>query len=423
MAHEVFLSYSGEEQHVAERVCAYLEGKGLSCWLSARDILEGQDRGAAIAAAIQSCRVVVLIFSSAANRSKQVARELKLADDAIKRVVPVRIENISATGNFAYFLGAAHWLDAIGGPREADLDRLSSTLRNYVEPAEGAPEVSSAGDAPKQIAIHKRQRRPPRYGIYLGSGLGLLLVAAVWWSAGRPSPAKTINAGTIRANPGDRQQYVWIPKGSFREGCSDNDSECTPDEKPAHAVTITRGFWMGRTEVTVGAYREFSQQTGRLPAGAPFPQGDDHPVVGVSWHDADAYCNSWARGRLPTEAEWEYAARAGTNNSRYGDLDAIAWHQGNSRNVTHPAGQKKPNAWGLYDMLGSVWEWCSDWAAPYSEEPATDPQGPPSGVLKVGRGGSYFHNADVVRVSVRGARSPEQPDTNLGFRCVRETLP
>jgi formylglycine-generating enzyme required for sulfatase activity len=439
MAHEVFISYSHEDASVAERVRDHLERNGFSCWIAPRDILEGQDFGAAIAGAIQGCQLMVLVFSFAANTSRQIGRELKLADDANRIVVPLRIGEIPVAGNFAYFLGAAQWIEAIGGPNEEHLQRLDNALRRHLGWGENAGGGSrSAISLPKQnpagvAKSHGQQkgergkqgawRLRPHY-VYLVSGLGLLLAAALVWKSGKlVLPAKW-RAGTVEVNNGDSQKYVWVPPGSFRMGCSDGDADCSPDEKPAHTVSITKGFWMGQTEVPIGAYTHFYQQTGRVaPAAAPFRQGDDQPVVNVSWHDADAYCNSWAAGRLPTEAEWEYAARAGTMTSRYGDLDTIAWHKGNSNNTTHAVSQKAPNAWGLYDMLGNVWEWCSDWYGAYSANPATDPQGPGSGRQKVGRGGSFVHDSNIVRVSVRGGNPPEVPDSNLGFRCVREVIP
>lgn len=444
MAPEVFISYSrGHEgdELAAERVRAFLEEEGFSCWIASRDIAPGQDFGAAIAGAIRGCRVVVLVFSSRANTSTQMGRELKLADDASRIVVPLRIEDVPAAGNFAYFLGAAQWIDAVGGPSEEDLQRLNNTLRIHLGlernvGAESKPSTSPITLHPPAIAegsetktveprkhgnLWSRLRRP---GLFVASGLAVLLAIAAIWRIGKIVFPIKPNAGTIKVNPADGQKYVWVPPGNFRMGCSDGDTDCSPDEKPGHTVSITKGFWMEQTEVPVGAYRPFYQQTGRsAPADPPFHQDDMHPVVNVDWSYADAYCKSWAGGRLPTEAEWEYAARAGTTSSRYGNLDTVAWYAGNSSGTTHPVGQKAPNLWGLYDMLGSVWEWCSDWAGAYSANAATDPQGPESGQQKVGRGGSFFHDPASVRVSVRGARSPGFPDSNLGFRCVRDAIP
>jgi formylglycine-generating enzyme required for sulfatase activity len=205
-------------------------------------------------------------------------------------------------------------------------------------------------------------------------------------------------------------------------GCSPGDNDCGGNEKPAHTVTISKGFWMGQTEVTVGAYKRFVSG-----GGGPLPSGnssDEQPVVNVTWNDAVAFCR-WSGGRLPTEAEWEYAARAGTAGARYGDLDAIAWYEGNSGKRVHAVGQKAPNAYRLYDMLGNVWEWVADWFGDeyYGASEPRDPRGPPSGESRVVRGGSWLDLAWDARVSSRGWYRPGDWKFNLGFRCVREVIP
>lgn len=137
-------------------------------------------------------------------------------------------------------------------------------------------------------------------------------------------------------------------------GCSQGDKECGDNEQPAHEVTITRGFWIGQTEVTQEAYQRV--MNGQNPSRF---KGARLPVETISWNDADAYCRAIG-GRLPTEAEWEYAARAGSTDGRYGDVDQIAWYGKNSGNKTHEVAGKAPNTWGLYDTLGNVWEWTAD---------------------------------------------------------------
>jgi formylglycine-generating enzyme required for sulfatase activity len=141
------------------------------------------------------------------------------------------------------------------------------------------------------------------------------------------------------------------------------------------------------------------------------------PVEKVDWHEAQSYCAAVGM-RLPTEAEWEYAARAGTTGSRYGELDRIAWYQGNSGKKTHPAGEKEPNPWGLYDTLGNVWEWVSDWDAEYQAEAQRDPAGPESGKYRALRGGSWDGNAWDARASCRYGYEPESRLYGLGLRCA-----
>ncbi len=238
---------------------------------------------------------------------------------------------------------------------------------------------------------------------------------------GLPSPA----AGMAKENPGDGLKYVWIPPGTFDMGCSPGDSECKYDEEPLHRVRINKGFWLGQTDVTVGAYHRFAESTGRRMAAAPGINGgiDDHlPMVNVSWEDAQAYCGGTG-GRLPTEAEWEYAARGGSTQARYGPIDEIAWYVKNSGEGIHEVAQKRPNSFGLYDLLGNVWEWVDDWygGTYYHGSPAIDPKGPSSGADRVLRGGSWVSYPKDVRVSVRGKTKRESGNPGTGFRCVWET--
>ncbi len=232
--------------------------------------------------------------------------------------------------------------------------------------------------------------------------------------------------GTVRENPKDGLKCVWIPPGTFQMGCSPGDSECIDTEKPSHQVTLTRGFWMGQTEVTVGAYKRFAAATGRqMPDAPPLDSGwviGSMPIVNVSWDDAHDYC-TWAGGRLPTEAEWEYAARGGSTEARYGPLDEVAWYADNSAHRTHEVAQKRANGFGLFDVLGNVWEWVNDWYDEnyYQNSPSQDPPGPASGLLRVLRGGSWFDVPGLVRVSLRLRGYPFNRVVE-GFRCGAEVI-
>jgi formylglycine-generating enzyme required for sulfatase activity len=234
-----------------------------------------------------------------------------------------------------------------------------------------------------------------------------------------PAPRKA------KVNPKDGLMYVWIPPGTFQMGCSPGDTVCDDGEKPPHQVTITKGFWLGQTEVTVAAYRRFVRSTGaHMPEAPDFNAGWNNqkmPIVNVSWDDATAFCG-WTGGRLPTEAEWEYAARAGSTEARYSPIDEVAWYSNNSGNKTQEVAQKHPNAWNLYDTLGNVWEWVNDWYGEnyYPGSPDRDPRGPDSGELRVLRGGSWDGVPRYVCVSGRGRYSPAVRNVVVGFRCGGE---
>ena len=216
-------------------------------------------------------------------------------------------------------------------------------------------------------------------------------------------------------NPKDGLTYIWIKPGKFMMGCSPGDQQCFPSEKPPHEVEITRGFWMGQTDVTQAAYRKV---TGQSPSDF---KGGLRPVEQVTWTEASDYCQAVGL-RLPTEAQWEYAARAGTTTSMYGELDQIAWYDKNSGLSTHDVKTKLPNAWGLYDMLGNVWEWVADWydESYYNKSPARDPSGPTAGTQRVLRGGSWDVDPQVVRASYRSWVEPGYRVNNFGFRCAGE---
>ena len=235
-------------------------------------------------------------------------------------------------------------------------------------------------------------------------------------TAGRIEPAAP-QAGESRVFDGI--EFVWVPAGEFRMGST--SAEADSDERPVTRVRISRGYWLGKYEVTQA---EWQAVMGGNPSS--FDEcGPDCPVERVSWNDAQGFIrrlnsrSGGSRYRLPTEAEWEYAARAGTSGDRYGNLDAIAWYDRNSGYRTHPVGRKAPNAWGLHDMLGNVWEWVEDWKGPYSGGSVTDPRGPGSGSSRVYRGCSWALPASYCRASDRRLVSPGDRFFVLGFRLLR----
>lgn len=181
-------------------------------------------------------------------------------------------------------------------------------------------------------------------------------------------------------------------------GCSPGDSNCFAWEYPTRPVVVTKGFWIGQTEVTQQAYERV---IGTNPSRY---RGPNRPVDQASWYDARRYCEA-AGMRLPAEREWEYAARGGIAAARYGALDDIAWHDGNSGDMTHDVGQKLPNAYGLYDTLGNVWEWVED---AYENDPAK----------RVLRGDSFFNLPAHVRVSDRLWAKPDTAHRDMGLRCA-----
>jgi formylglycine-generating enzyme required for sulfatase activity len=226
-----------------------------------------------------------------------------------------------------------------------------------------------------------------------------------------PAPEKCV-PGEERTEAG----IVWVRicPGTFTMGSADNDSQAYSQEKPAHQVTLSE-FWIGKTEITNEQYRRFRSDH----------QGEARlPVTEVSWFDAKVACEHFG-GRLPTEAEWEYAARAGSQTAwSFGAKERLlgkyAWYGENSANAPHPVGTKKPNAWGLHDMHGNVWEWVADWYDTYPSVAQTDPFGPTTGTgQRVLRGGSFIVVPGNLRSSFRFMFAPTVQGRSFGFRCAR----
>jgi formylglycine-generating enzyme required for sulfatase activity/energy-coupling factor transporter ATP-binding protein EcfA2 len=225
---------------------------------------------------------------------------------------------------------------------------------------------------------------------------------------------KRAAVGSTRVNAIDGLRYTYVPAGEFEMGCSSFDTECYGDERPLHRVQFSQGYWIGQTEVTQQAYENVMKKRSLNSF-----TDKARPVDGADWVDAFAYCEAVGL-RLPTEAEWEYAARAGNRDKAYGRLDSIAWYGANSSSTTHPVATKRANAWGLFDMLGNVAEMTGDWYDPdyYRHSPMKDPEGPGYGSGRVIRGGSWSDPSRRVRVSNRLWISPTYRIATIGFRCA-----
>ncbi|MDR1166909.1 MAG: formylglycine-generating enzyme family protein [Deltaproteobacteria bacterium] len=220
-------------------------------------------------------------------------------------------------------------------------------------------------------------------------------------------------------------RFVLIPAGTFMMGLDRDARGVLGDEVPRHRVTVSKAFYLGKYEVTQAEWRKVM---GENPSSF---KGDANPVETVSWEDAQAFIEKLnqmegtARYRLPTEAEWEYAARAGSelpfiSGDDETDLGRFAWHEDNAFYSSHPVGEKEPNAWGLHDMIGNVWEWAFDWHGRdyYAQSPETDPQGPPEGERRICRGCAWLSGVLACRFTDRLANEPDVRGDFLGFRLA-----
>jgi formylglycine-generating enzyme required for sulfatase activity len=236
--------------------------------------------------------------------------------------------------------------------------------------------------------------------------------------------AAPLGAGELETYTNDvGMKFVKIPAGSFIMGAKEGRGE--DDEMPAHKVNISKPFYLGVTEVTQAHYEKVMGKNPSRFKGKP-----KHPVENVSWNDAQAFCKKLSgmdpKGsyRLPTEAEWEYACRAGTRTTYpWGDewKNEYGWIFRRPAGPTKEVGTLKPNPWGLHDMCGNVWEWCQDfYAKPYLPGEQTDPTGPAEGELRCLRGGSWYYQPAAARCANRRAHPPTRIDGDAGFRVVFE---
>ena len=214
---------------------------------------------------------------------------------------------------------------------------------------------------------------------------------------------------------------VYVPGGTFTMGAtSEQGSDAWEYEIPTHNVTLN-SYYIGQTEVTQALWKAVM---GSTPS---YYQGDQLPVESVSWYDCQEFImrlnsKTGKQFRLPTEAEWEYAARGGqSGGTKYAgsnDINSIAWYDKNATNEPHNVATKSPNSLGIYDMSGNVWEWCLDWYGGYSSSSVTNPKGPYSGDDRMLRGGSWSCFASVCRVSYRLCNAPSDSSGDLGFRLA-----
>jgi formylglycine-generating enzyme required for sulfatase activity len=378
---DIFISYARQDRPRAEAIAKALEDHGWSVWWDWK-IPAGKTFRQVIQEQLDRSRCVVVLWSAASITRKWVIEE---ASEGEERgiLVPAFIEKVRPPLGFRSIQAAD--LTAWAGDTAAPTFRkLCSDIRLVVAPAAPAPE-----------------------------------------------PAKP------RIDAIDGLSYVWIEPGEFRMGATPGDSEARNNEKPRHQVRINKGFWLGETPVTVAAYQRFvaGQPRFKMPPAPDFNPDwskTDHPIVRVTWDEAKAYCE-WAGGRLPTEAEWEYAARGGKDGLKYPWGNQItpenANYTGSKWKGTSPVRSYAANAWGLYDMAGNVWEWVADWydenyyATLPSDGPAEDPRGPQSGNVRVLRGGSFNNVSWVLRAANRDWVGPVSRSYVIGFRCVREVVP
>jgi len=369
---QVFICYAEEDKKTAERLYNDLEKAGVKPWMKEKNILPGQNWKIEMREAIKASSYFFdLLSSNSISKDGYFQKERKVALD---------ISDEMSVGKI--FILPVH-LDMF-----VSFYRLDERLQKL-----------------KEVNL---------FPIY-EDGLERIL-RVILRTKSDTKPSKMINSFGI--------EFIYIQPGIFMMG-SPKDEKGRDSNEILHQVTLTKGFYIQNTQVT---QKQWKALKGNNPSN--FKDCEDSPVEQVSWNDVHDFIKKLNnkegsdKYRLPTEAEWEYACRAGSNTLYcFGNdknrLKEYAWYDKNAENETHPVGQLNPNDWGLYDMHGNVWEWCSDLFGDYPTFPVSEPAGPISGKRRVLRGGSWYENEWYCRSANRKEDSPESRYSNYGFRLVR----
>ena len=391
---EVFISYKSNDpalgnndETVANELCKAIEAAGISCWIAPRDIEPGVRYGRAIMEAINSCKVMVVVFSEHANLSEHIANEVDAVFARKVDIIPFNLDCSKPGLEFEYYLRRMQWVDAHGDYRQK-IPELIDALKH---------KLGKQDDGQRD------------------NGQTIIVKAPVEQNVDPKEPARlTFNVNGVSI------KMIRVEGGTFMMGATpEQGGDACRDEKPAHQVTLST-YHIGETLVTQELWQAVM---GKNPSHF---KGDlQRPVEKISWPDCQDFIIrlSHMTGRLfrlPTEAEWEFAARGGNMSKGYkyagsSSPDEVAWYSKNSNWKTHPVGRKKANELGLFDMSGNVFEWCQDWLKDYTSEPQTNPIGPSYGSYRVERGGSCGSIASDCRVSYR---TSSEPSVYLGLRLA-----
>ena len=391
--YDIFISHSTKDEKTIEDLCHYLEERNLHCFVAYRDVPKGKDWGEFIVNAIEDCKVFVYVHTQASNKSKETTRELNIAFEAECLVILFRIENIEYIKAKKYRLTNINWLDAFPGNPEDYFGELFEKIKPYFhdriqEGDEIEPQCRKTELKENELEEQQREDR-------------------------EEDPIFTLK--------GVEFKMLRVQGGTFQMGgTSEQGSDADDNEYPVHSVTLS-DYYIGQTQVTQELWEVV------MGSNPSYFEGDNQcPVENVSWNDCQEFIKKLNRltgknFRLPTEAEWEYAARGGNKSKGYkysgsNDADAVAWYDKNIGGKTYPVATKQANELGLYDMSGNVWECCQDCYGDYTSHSQSNPKGANTGSSRVLRGGSWNIDAWCVRVSDRGYDAPDTRYDGSGLR-------
>lgn len=432
MNHDVFISYSSQDMEASQAICHVLEQNEIRCWMAPRNIPPGTDYGDVIDEAIKSCKVVVIAYSEKAASSPWVTGELNVAFEEQKTIIPFRLDKTPLKGQTRVMLNQRHWIDAY-----PDYKTKFNDLVKAVALAAGK-DVHLVPPPVKPSEHLKKYKKPIIFGFIAAIVLALIIVlypfiarqmhSYVYDKQGLHVNTKGLSSQQENVLNSILDNMVLVDGGTFVMGntpemkgyLTEQDSLSTNP----HGVELDN-FYICKFEVTQKQWRAFLPTDGRC-----IKDGDETAMDMLSWEDAKTFADTLTiitglRFSLPTEAQWEFAARGGNKTHRYvfsghaWDATEVGWTSFEELTSAHEVGGKRYNELGLYDMTGNVFEWCIDYYEPYSSERQINPQGPSKGLNRVLRGGDWrIDNLNDMKVSTRYFDAPFVNRKGAGLRLV-----
>lgn len=432
MNHDVFISYSSQDIEAAQAICHVLEQNEIRCWMAPRNIPPGSDYGDVIDDAIKSCKAVVVLYSEKAASSPWVTGELNVAFEEQKTIIPLRLDKTPLKGQTRVMLNQRHWIDAY-----PDYKTKFNDLVKAVALAVGK-DVQLDSPPVKPSEHFKKYRKPIIFGIIAVIVLGLIIVlypfiarqmhSCVYDKQGLHVNIKGLTSLQEDALTSILDDMVLVDGGTFVMGNTPEMKDYLTEQDSLsvnpHDVELDN-FYICKYEVTQKQWRAFLPTDGRC-----IKDGDNTAMDMLSWEDAKAFADTLSaitglQFALPTEAQWEFAARGGNKTHRYifsghaWDATEVGWTSFEKLTSAHEVGGKRYNEMGIYDMTGNVSEWCSDYYEPYSSERQVNPNGPSKGSNHVLRGGDFrIDNLYDMKVSTRYFDAPFVNRKGAGLRLV-----
>ena len=431
MDHDVFISYSSQDMEAAQAICHVLEQNEIRCWMAPRNIPPGSDYGDVIEEAIKACRAVVVLFSETAAASQWVKGELNIAFEEQKTIIPFRLDETPLKGQNRVMLNKTHWIDAYPDYKTKFNDLISAVALTV-----GKEVHLEQNNTPITVKV-KQHKKPLIWGV-----ASVLLIAAIamlypviskqlhsysYDKQGLHVKVKGMTTLQEDALTAILDDMVLVDGGTFTMGNTPEMADYLTEQDSlsnnAHEVELDH-FYICKYEVTQKQWRAFLSTEGKCIA-----DGENTAMDMLSWEDAKAFVDTLSvitglSFSLPSEAQWEFAARGGTKSHNYlfsGNDDAteVGWTSFEELSSAHEVGGKRYNELGIYDMTGNVSEWCGDYFELYPTEKAVNPRGPEKGSNRVLRGGDFrIDNLYDMKVTTRYYDSPFVNRRAAGLRLV-----